>query len=361
MILNRKHQSRENPPIDIWSRKELIKVMTRGDPVCVTIEINKRCAGGCLYCYASSTSQDELGIDDISFDTFKNILRISKLGVKFVYLYGGDQLLHPDLKEMVFHGLEKGFHLAMPLAGLIPANHAEWLVEAHEFALSKDLGFFVGIHIDSLDQDVYNTVNCFPNTLQAKIKGFQTLLDAGFPVKYTYATPTFTKQTGETIIELMDWFYSIGTPHVALAPFKPIGLSEDEAARWEPRLSQLKRFIEHRAEVEGKHMLLVGTADGKYACQSHIAITADGEVIPCLLFRDMSAGNIYREDIVKIVKKNKKKLLLKFKVKGPCGSCMSRHVCYGCRASAYCYAGDITASDPKCPYNPKAPETVFKQ
>jgi len=106
-------------------------------------------------------------------------------------------------------------------------------------------------------------------------------------------------------------------------------------------------------------MLLVGCSDGKYACQSHLAILADGNVVPCLLLPDLSEGNIYEEDILKIVKRAKKTLLLKISVKGPCATCVSKLVCYGCRANAHIFLGDITASDPKCFYNPNAPNKCF--
>ena len=31
-----------------------------------------------------------------------------------------------------------------------------------------------------------------------------------------------------------------------------------------------------------------------------------------------------------------------------CRACANRSVCWGCRASAYYYAGDVTADDPLC-------------
>jgi radical SAM protein with 4Fe4S-binding SPASM domain len=86
-----------------------------------------------------------------------------------------------------------------------------------------------------------------------------------------------------------------------------------------------------------------------------LAILADGNVAPCLLLPDLSEGNIYEDNLLKIVKRAKKKLLLKINVKGPCATCVSKLVCYGCRANAHIFLGDITASDPKCFYNPDAP------
>lgn len=351
-----KQGKRENPPVDLFARKELIKVYNKGNPVCVNIEINERCAGGCLYCYASSLDNDDLRSDNLSFDKFKEILELKKIGVQVIYLYGGDQLLHPNCKDMVNYAIQQGFHVYMPLAGLISPNNAKWLVEANKLAKAKNQEFIIGMHIDTLNENAYNQVNKLPYSLKSKIEGYENLLREGFPPDRIYGCPTLTSQNADTIIELMDWFYLKGIKHVAIAVSRPIGLAINEQSKWEPTLSQIERTFRHRAEIEGKRMLLIGSSDGKYACQSHLAILANGDVVPCLLLPDLAEGNIYEENILKIVKKAKKKLLLKINVKGPCAKCTSKLVCYGCRANAHIFLGDITASDPKCFFNPNAPE-----
>lgn len=344
----------------MWTRKDLVKELNKGNPVSINVEINERCAGGCLYCYASSTDGEDLKKDNLSLNKFKEILKLSKFGTKVVTLYGGDQLIHPNIKEIIFHSINEGFHVLLPLAGLIPKSKAEWLVEAQKLAMSKDLEFIIGIHIDTLDQHAYNQVNCFPDSLNAKIKGYETLLNAGFPADRTYGCPALLKQNADTFIPLMNWFYEMGARNIAINPFRPQGLSKEEGAKWEPSLSQLEKAFRHRAKIEGEFMLMVGCSDGKYACQGHFAITAGGDVVPCTLLRDLVAGNIYEEDILEIFKREKKKLLLRINVKGPCAKCVSKLVCYGCRASAHIYLGDITASDPKCFFNPNAPDKCFK-
>jgi len=358
-MFTKKRLKRENPAIDLFARKELVKIYMKGNPICATIEINQRCAGGCKYCYASSENSENLPNDNLSFEKFKEILKFRKIGIQVIYFYGGDQLIHPNIKEMIFHAIDEGFHLLMPLAGLIPRSKAKWLVEAQKLAESKDQGFFIGIHIDTLDQNIYNQVNAIPNSLEAKKEGFQNLLDEGFPPDRIYGCPTLTSQTAETITVLMDWFYGKGVKHVVLPVFTPLGLSKDEGMYWEPALSQIEKAYRYRASVEGKLMLMVGSADGKYACQSHIAINAKGDVIPCLLLPDLPVGNIYEQDIIDIIKKGKKQLFLKYDIKGPCAKCVSRHVCIGCRARAHIYLNDITASDPKCFFNPEAPEKCY--
>ncbi|MBD3196250.1 MAG: radical SAM protein [Candidatus Lokiarchaeota archaeon] len=355
----KKHNDRSNPPIDLFLRKDIVTSMNKGNFVSVAVEINERCAGGCLYCYASSAEDESLRADNISLEKLKEILELKKLGLKVVHFYGGDQLIHPQIKKMLFYTINEGFDILLPLAGLIPESKVDWLVEAQNLARSKKQEFLIGIHIDSLDQEIYNKTNAYPKSLQSKIESYQALLDAGFPSDKIYGCTTLTKQTGEKMIELLDWFYSKGTKHVAINTFKPLGLSRDQGAKWEPTLAQIEKVFRHLGKIEGKHMLMVGNTDGKYACQSHIAITTNGNVVPCLFLRDFSEGNIFEENIVDIVKKGKKKLKLDIKVKGKCASCISKMVCYGCRASAYLYAGDISASDPKCFFNPDAPERCF--
>ena len=83
--------------------------------------------------------------------------------------------------------------------------------------------------------------------------------------------------------------------------------------------------------------------------------------IPAFAFKPVYKENTTKEiinrqdDVLEIVKRAKKNLLLKVEVKGPCATCISKLVCYGCRANAHIYLGDIKASDPKCFYNPDAP------
>jgi radical SAM protein with 4Fe4S-binding SPASM domain len=303
--------------------------------------------------------QKNLKVDNLSFSKVKEILTIKKIGTKIITFYGGDQLLHPDFKEMVFYAIEEGFHIIIPCSGLISKSDATWLVEAQKISRPLHQDVFIGMHIDTLDQDVYNQINHSPDTLQAKLKGYETLLNAGFPPDRVYGCPALTKQTAETMIPLMDFFYEKGAKNVAMNLFRPCGLSRENGAKYEPTLSQIKKLYEYRASIEGEHLLLAGTSDGKNACKYHIGVTYNGDVVPCLTLRDFSGGNINQENIVDILKKSKKTLMLKVKVKGPCGSCENKLFCYGCRANAYLYTGDICASDPKCFFNKDAPESCL--
>jgi len=242
-LFKNKRGTRENPPIDLFTRKELVRVYNKGNPVCVNIEINQRCAGGCVYCYASSLDADTLRNDNISFEKFKEILELRKVGVQVVYLYGGDQLIHPNCEDIIFYAIQEGFHVYIPLAGLIPNRKAKWLVKASKLAKSKGQEFIVGIHIDTLDQEIYNQMNRLPHSLTSKIEGYQTLLDEGFPPDRIYGCPTLTSKNAESMNELLDWFYSKGAKHVAINVFRPLGLAKNEGSEWEPSFFLIERPV----------------------------------------------------------------------------------------------------------------------
>ena len=81
-----KQDKRKSPPLDLFSRPELVKVMIKGNPVSINVEINERCAKGCLYCYTSSKDSDNLRVDNLSLNKFKEILEIKKFTIRFIYI-----------------------------------------------------------------------------------------------------------------------------------------------------------------------------------------------------------------------------------------------------------------------------------
>lgn len=115
---------RKNPYIDMWSRKELLATYLQGKVTCVNVEINQRCNGGCKYCYAGPARDGTAREQALSLDDFTAILGLRTLGARAVYLYGGDQLLHPAFEAIVSLALRRKFHVIVPLSGLVSREHA---------------------------------------------------------------------------------------------------------------------------------------------------------------------------------------------------------------------------------------------
>jgi len=137
--------------------------------------------------------------------------------------------------------------------------------------------------------------------------------------------------------------------------FRTEGFARLEKYRYlEPSLSEYRWAFEYRAGKLGdENFLRLGSADGKAICKNYILVKDDGDVVPCTFMQDKVVGNVHRESLADILERERDTLLFNFDIKGYCGEeCDSRDICFGCRANALHFTGDIQASDPKCWHNP---------
>lgn len=323
-------------------------------PYSLEFEINTRCAGSCIYCFASSTESCDLEMPKER--AIKLMDEAWDLGVRFVMWSGGDPLLHPDWYEICNYAGDKGMQNCILTSGLISKQQARQLCQ-----LGPSLSS-VSVHIDTINQDIYNKLHTDPRTLDAKIRGYRNLLEAGYPPEKVLVCITLSKHSVQSIEETLDWFVDqMGVRLILYVYFKPEGFGDLDRSL-EPSLSEVRRALEYRAKKTSKEWLRVGTADagGMAYCHTNLLIEPDGRVSPCAFLINFSAGNIFHQSLAEIVEKHRDDLLLFHDVKGYCGEeCENRDVCYGCRANAYHYLGDIAASDPKCYMNPEAREYYF--
>jgi radical SAM protein with 4Fe4S-binding SPASM domain len=265
--------------------------------------------------------------------------------------HGGDPLLHPKWFEFSQYAGEMGISVSTLSSGIIPKKEAKKLSQLHQENRMET----VGLHLDTINQEAYGQINFQPKTLDLKIQGYYNLIEAGFPPQGIFPILTLTKPVCETIEETIDWFVNeMGAKDICFCTFEPAGFG-DINSHLEPSISDLQRACEHRAKRLGEHYLRIGTTDlGSLLCRTYFGITFDGDVIPCVQLPELSMGNIYEKSLKEIFDDRRDEILFNFDVHGPCAQCKNSDVCYGCRASAYHYLGDIRASDPKCWLNPEA-------
>jgi radical SAM protein with 4Fe4S-binding SPASM domain len=222
-----------------------------------------------------------------------------------------------------------------------------------------DIGFLCS-HIDTLDREAYAQVHTNPKTLEAKIRGLHNLLDAGFPRERIVILITLTRPILPSLQKTIDWYVDeIGIKYIGVLAAKGIGFGNSHR-EWEPSLTDFRQAHEYRAQKLGNQFLRIGVGDlGKFFCHTYFQVHFDGHVSPCNTLRELSVGNVYEESLTRIFEKNRDFLLHHHEIKGKCGDCENNDVCFGCRANAFYYLGDVQASDPKCWLNPAAPEYCY--
>jgi radical SAM protein with 4Fe4S-binding SPASM domain len=88
-----------------------------------------------------------------------------------------------------------------------------------------------------------------------------------------------------------------------------------------------------------------------------IAITSNGNVLPCVFAREQVAGNVRTQPLSEIIKGRIHEFwsLTRDRVE-TCRDCEYRYFCHDCRPWAYGYSGDLYAKSPRCTYNPSTGE-----
>lgn len=322
-------------------------------PYMVELELTSKCAGSCKYCYASSTTAL-----DITIPT-ERLLRLideaEELGVKKIGFQGGDPQNHPDWFRVVSYAAEKGIKGYFITSGLLSKGDIKKLCELGD-ALEG-----VTIHIDSINPEHYAIIHSDPKTLELKMQGYRNLLEAGYPPEKIGNCMTVIRPNLESIPETIDWYVDeMGSKCILLILFKSEGFGSQHYD-WEPTVAEFKRAAEYRAKKLGDFWLDIGSMDAQmYYCRSTITVQYDGSVSPCPCVRDLKKGNIHQESLKDIFMRSRDELLYNHEIKGPCGLCDHKDICFGCRATAYHYTGDVTASDPKCFLNPEAKDSILQ-
>lgn len=323
-------------------------------PLVLNLEITNACGGSCAYCLSGSLAENRFFMPK---EKVREVISDGKkLGIRHVTLPGGDPLLHPDFFEiMEWSGIEMGMHSFIVTSSIISKQKAKRIADL----ASRNCIHMVGIHIDTIDPDIYTEIHFKPETLRLKMEGYDNLLQAGYPPSGVVGCICLTSASVKTAEKTMDWFHKKGAGWINLLPFKPYGFG-DKNKHFEPRKSDLKRVAEHRAKLKGSEWLRIGTMEcSKYFCKTTVFVTYEGYVMPCAFFRETHYGNIFEESLVDIFNRHKDNILYNLEVEGPCASCKNNDVCFGCRSNAQTYLGNTAASDPKCWLNPDTPEVIF--
>ncbi|MBI2876581.1 MAG: radical SAM protein [Candidatus Tectomicrobia bacterium] len=316
------------------------------------LEPTGHCTGGCVYCYSSSTGA--ASGSTLPSDKVRELLREAReIGIRGIHWCGGDPLLHPEIFELMDYTREIGlFNNGMQMdPGSITKKVARGLVAAEMGEL--------GIHIDTLDQEIHNRMNYDPRALQRRINGYRNLLEAGYPPNQVFGTICLTQETIQTYRETTDWFLDeMGASCVNYVTFRPEGLAREGLEAWELTPADMKRIREYLSQkLALPELLRTGSSDSIHVCKNYFAVKDNGEVIPCVFTRDLVVGNVYQESLQEIFRRHRELLTFSFEIKGQCGECENNDVCFGCRANAYHFLGDIQASDPKCWLNLTTPQS----
>jgi radical SAM protein with 4Fe4S-binding SPASM domain len=294
----------------------------------------------------------------LTIEEFKTLItEFASLGVKGIFLSGGEPLLKEDLLETIKFSQEEGISVFICTnATLMSEKRGRELKEA---GLK---GVYVGVEGTNADaQDIFYGA---PGTFERKIEGIRGSVKAGLHTGIDFCCTAYNYHELENVISLAR---QLGANEFSLRRFVPVGRGKElkENLWMDPEIYRevITSYCNHILHPDRmKFMSLDPLVTARlsemkpltfYASPCNIGIwsslTHNGDVIPCP-YMPLVLGNV-REESFKDIWKNSsvvEDLRDVSKLKGCCGTCELRYNCGGCRASAYSLTGDYHAEDRNC-------------
>ncbi len=346
-------------------------------PRLVFWELTSGCNLRCQHCRASAQPgrlPGELETEQI-FQVIEDIAAIAR---PIVVLTGGEPLYRDDVFAIADRVRSRGMHPALATNGtLIDGGVADRIKEA---GIER-----VSISIDGGAPSTHDGFRGILGSFGAALEGARRLRERGVEFQFN---STITRHNVQEISEILALSRREGARALHIFMLVPVGcgvqiaddqiLPPDEYERvlnWfydQTRQTEIEfratcaphyyRIMRQRAREEGTHVVtqshgMAASTKGCLAGTGVCFISSLGQVQPCG-YLPVKAGNVLEQPFGDIWLNSPVFADLRDpgRLRGKCGICEYRNVCYGCRARAYAETGDYLGEEPHCIYVPRRAE-----
>jgi radical SAM protein with 4Fe4S-binding SPASM domain len=313
------------------------------------IESTDACPQDCVFWYAGATSTESRGLTDAEIRAL--LEDAVALGIRAIDWLGGDPLVRPGWYEHMRFACDLGLINNVWTSGL-PLVDPELAARVHEVT---DRGF-VSVHVDSIFAATLARMRRGGDAGQfdAVVAGVDNLMTLGMSPDRIINCITFTSiQDPADAIETIRWWRERKGVRMCLTMFNPTGKGA-QMASLEPMRDAVRLVFRERDRINyADDSVSLGAMDtDKFYCGTMAAVTFTGEVTPCSVIRE-GVDNIRANRLPEIVRRHIDTLVhaCLHGIEGlgaPCDACRHNDHCWGCRASAYHYSGQLDGPDPKC-------------
>ncbi|MHB8302826.1 MAG: TIGR04053 family radical SAM/SPASM domain-containing protein [Acidobacteriaceae bacterium] len=345
------------------------------DPMLVYWEMTQACALACRHCRAEAVSTphpSELTHTE-SEDLLRQIAAFDK-PLPHLILTGGDPLKRADLYELIGYAHTLGLTVS-----ITPSATGDLTFEV--LAKLKAHGIeSLGLSLDGSSAARHEAVRGVEGCFDWTIRAAEDAAKLGTPIQVNTLVSQETADDLPAIYELlkslkvMRWslFFLIAVGRgKMLQPVSPE--RGEELMHWVYDLARAAPFAIKTTEAPSYRRVALNRMRGEGMLSGEIQTTPvyrgfgvrdghgimfvsnQGDIYPAG-FLPLTVGNVRRDHLVDVYRNSPmfRALHTPSQFKGKCGQCEYRALCGGSRARAFAYTGDALASDPFCPYEPKA-------
>lgn len=304
------------------------------------LELTSSCNNRCLHCYSASSPHTPAGL--VPHNRWLDLIsEARRLGASSIQLIGGEPLLYPNWQELVIKACQENYKLIE-----IFTNATLITDDCIDFFKQHNVSIATTIYADNAL--VHDTVTLHAGSFEKTMAAIKKILANNIPLRIASIIMKANEQEVENIMNL---YTQLGLEPTPPDIVRPTGRGDDQTLL---PLTYRKPMIkppfytdtETFARAQKFHSCLAG----------RIAITANGDVIPCIFARDRICGNILNNSIGDVLNGQMltdawcttKDCITK------CKDCEYRYACYDCRPQAQGIDPQKSwqAAPADCLYNP---------
>ena len=321
-------------------------------PSFLYLNLTEKCNLRCTHCYGffGSEKEGELGKDD-----FQRIIKeLSKIGVFYANICGGEPTQSPYFKDVLQFLQEEKLHYMLTTNGLMSNNLLEYIHTYGEYLIS------VKISLDGFNADTHGVIRKGSVTMSEEAIFRQTVhsisffQERGYPI--TVAT-SLHRQTLEQLPQLLQLMLELKPTAWYLSPITENGRALENRELFGD-LNVYRDMLKDVFEIAQENNIIVKLVDivlddREYenfsfdcgAALAHCEIHADGTVSPCTLSRltihqkYFDFPNIKQNTLKDIWESEPFERFRKYQTMG-CSGCKSFTSCNRCVANIFQYYGD---------------------
>jgi AdoMet-dependent heme synthase len=336
------------------------------------------CNARCKYCNVDSTGA-KAPRELTTKEAFHLVDEVTKFGVRWFGIKGGEPLTRPDIFEIVNYAKSKGLNVCLLTNGVfVDGSIYDNLVKNQ---------VWTSVSIDGPEEinDQLRGKDSYKKALAAIEKLSKGKILNGLACAIT----TINYQHLDHVCELAEKYHA---NFVWFNHLVPSGRAK-EMLELTPSPEQYEEVLNYiwdlTVKYEGKFEIHVHCPHfarvvkqrnipnfddwyehkfhGKctyFAFGGYVSVTENGDLIPCFYTdltpsEPMLLGNIRNKSLQTAWEEIKQSSFYssfqnRNVLKGKCGVCEYRELCGGCRNRAYAYTGDMYAADPACIYIPES-------
>lgn len=209
----------------------------------VSYEIGNACNMNCMHCMNKSTKEAYKGLPA---EHIKRLLReLADNGIQYLYVSGGEPLVHPDFDEIIKAAYEYGFQMMLATNGLEIPKH----IETIEKYISD-----VSISLDGIGE-LHDEFRGTPGAFQKVLESIEILKSKNI---YTRISTCIWKKSESQLEKIAEWAEEHGLKKINFSILVPTGRTteNDIQISWDAypeileRVEKLKKFYEKKGTLE---------------------------------------------------------------------------------------------------------------